>query len=641
MASPTVSGSLILLQQLYQETYCNYIKAATLKGLTLHTAREAGSHPGPDYAFGWGLMNTAAAAETIVNNGLNALIKEISLNQGETYSFTVESNGIEPLMASICWTDPAGRVITGQPSDLLDNPTPALVNDLDIRIIQNGTTYFPWKLNPANPSAAAQKGDNLVDNFEKIQVDNPSGTYTVVVLHKGNLKYNKQDVSIIVTGLSHPFAINTTDGEKRAVCSSSTTSVTYNLRYTKTNNISGPTNFSINGLPGGANAIFTPTSMSDNGNFSLEITDLDNVAAGLYNLEMVGTNNGQQITKDLQLHVLKNNFDPQLLLAPADGSIDLKKPFNLEWASHPNAQNYELQVAVNADFSNIIIDETISRTSYLIKEHTYGITDGSTYYWRVKPANQCADGNFSAIRSFSTLQVQCNQEFNTTAVNIPTSGNTSPIISQINFGHNSIISNTKVYVDITHSQISDLEIKIVSPSNTEVILNQTNTCDGNYQNMQVVYDDNSENYLECYPTPPAIRDDIKPFESLSTFNGENAQGNWQLQITDPVNDNGGSLNMWALEICEELPAGFDNHNFELFKVWPNPTDNQINIQISPGKKIELILTDLAGRVIFKKVYNNTDIEFNKTIILGNFKKGTYLLQANSANKSGIKKIVIK
>ncbi len=641
MAAPTVTGSLILLQQLYHETYGNYIKSATLKALALHTAREAGSHPGPDYAFGWGLMNTADAAEAIVNNGLTSMIKEITLNQGDTYSFTVDANGTEPLMASICWTDPAGHVITGTPADLLDNPTPALVNDLDIRVTKNGTTFYPWKLNPANPSAAATKGDNLVDNFEKVEINNPSGTYTITISHKNNLKYQKQDVSIIVTGINNPFAINTTDGEKRSVCTSNTTTTSYDLLYTKTNSVSGSTVFSLNGLPSGASASFSPSSLSDNGSFTLQITGLDNVAAGIYNLEVVGTNASQTIIKNLQLHVLEDTFAPLNLLAPADGAVDLRKPFNLEWAEHPNAQEYQLQVAVNASFSNIILDETVTATSYLIKQHTYGITDGSTYYWRVKPKNQCADGDFSAIRSFSTLQVQCAQDFNTTPVNIPSTVNNNPIESQINYASSSVISHTKVYVDVTHTNISDLEIKLISPSNTEVILNQSGTCTGNYQNIQVVYDDQSENFLDCHATAPAIRDDMKPFETLTVLNGENAQGTWTLQILDPVDNNGGSLNMWALEICEEIPAGINEQGFDLFRVWPNPAQGQINIELSAGELIDLKLLDLSGREVFHRTYHNNRDTFTKNVILGQLKKGVYLLQVQSNNRSGIKEIIIK
>jgi len=641
MAAPTITGSLLLLQQLYKETYGNYIRSATLKALALHTAREAGSHQGPDYRFGWGLMNTAAAANAITQNGLTSMIKEITLNEGESYTFTVEANGNDDLMASICWTDPAGNVIQGTPADLLDNPTPALVNDLDIRVTKNATTFFPWKLNPANLSAAATTGDNTVDNFEKVHVNNPSGTYTITISHKGTLKYGKQDVSIIVTGIDNPFAINTTNGELREVCTSTTTDVTFDLLYTTTSSVSGATSFSLNGLPTGASASFSPTSLSSNGNFSLHITGLDNVSAGLYELEVVGTNSGQTISKNLKLHVLKDTFAPLSLTAPADGVLDLHRPFNLEWENHPNAQSYQLQVAVNSSFNNIIIDENVNTTSFLVKENTYGITDGSTYYWRVKPINQCAEGNFSTPRSFSTIQVNCTQNFNTTPISIPSTANSSPFESTINYGLNSTISKVKVYVDITHTNISDLEVKVISPAGTEVILNQSGTCVGNYENIQVVYDDFSDNFLECFPTSPAIRDDIKPFETLTVLNDENAQGNWRLQVSDPVNNNGGTFNMWALEVCEEISAGIDDQSFELFKVWPNPSGGQINVQLSAGKLIDVRLIDMSGREVFQRVYDNQNNIFTKNLILGHLKKGVYLLQVNSNNQSGIKRIIIK
>ncbi len=645
MAAPSVTGSLILLQQLYNETYGNYMRSATLKGLTLHTAREAGTHPGPDYAFGWGLMDTAGAAEAIVNNGLTSLIKQITLHQGETYSFTVNvpRNSPQTLRASICWTDPAGQVITGTPTDLLDNPTPALVNDLDIRVTdENGTVYYPWKLDPANPSHAAVTGDNVVDNFEKVRVLNASGTYTITVSHKNILKYNKQDVSIVVTGISNPFAINSVNGDSRDICADTNTSATFDLRYTKSSSISGSTTFSLNGLPAGATATFTPSSLTADGTFSLQIDGLDNVDAGMYNLEVVGTNGNVQIVKELLLHVLKNTFAPQNLLTPDDGALDMKKPFSLEWEEHPNAQRYQLQIAVNSDFSNVIIDEIVNNTSYLITESTYGISnDGSTYYWRVKPINDCAEGNFSTPRSFATLQIICTQNFNTTQVTIPSTANTTPIESVINLAQSTIVSKTKVYVSISHTKISDLEIKLVSPQGTEVILNQSGTCQGNYQDIQVMYDDDSDKNLECYDTSPAIRDDVKPFESLATFNGEDAQGDWTLSISDPVNGDGGSLNLWALEICEENWLGVENQDFELFNVWPNPSNGQINVQLSAGKLIDLRLMDMSGREVFHRTYNNTGGTFTRNVVFGHLQKGVYLLQANSDNKAGTKRIIIK
>ncbi len=55
MATPNVTGSLLLLQEYYVQLHPGiFMRSATLKGLTIHTADEAGPNPGPDYQFGWG-----------------------------------------------------------------------------------------------------------------------------------------------------------------------------------------------------------------------------------------------------------------------------------------------------------------------------------------------------------------------------------------------------------------------------------------------------------------------------------------------------------------------------------------------------------------------------------------------------------
>lgn len=195
MASPNVTGTLLLLQELYFNTHGNYMLSATLKGLACHTASDAGAI-GPDPYFGWGLLNAKKAAETIIDNGIVPAIQEKNLTTGDTYTFQVTAIGTEPLIASITWTDPAGNITNTN----LNDPTPALINDLDIRIEQNGTTYFPYKLDLSNLSGGAIKGDNNVDNVERIDVENPSGTYTVTISHKGTLVNLEQNYSLILTG---------------------------------------------------------------------------------------------------------------------------------------------------------------------------------------------------------------------------------------------------------------------------------------------------------------------------------------------------------------------------------------------------------------------------------------------------------
>ena len=205
MAAPNVTGSLVLLQQHYNNLYGEYMKASTLKALVINTAGEAGDAPGPDYQFGWGLLNAEAAALLISGNKASAIMEEETLHDTDSFSFTVTADGQAPLKASLVWTDMAG---TPGPVNIKDNPLSMLVNDLDMRILKDTICYKPWVLDPANPSGPAATADNVIDNVEVITIDSPeAGDYTIVVTHKRRLEGESQDFSLVVNGVNAKPAI--------------------------------------------------------------------------------------------------------------------------------------------------------------------------------------------------------------------------------------------------------------------------------------------------------------------------------------------------------------------------------------------------------------------------------------------------
>jgi serine protease AprX len=198
MASPGVAGTLILLQQHFRNLYPNFMKAATLRGLMIHTADEAGTNPGPDFRFGWGLINATKAVQLISGRGRTSIIDELSLNNRATYTRQVTASGAGPLKVTLVWTDPAGQENDGVPN----STTPVLVNDLDVRVTKDDQTYFPWKLNNI-VNLAAQRADNALDNVEVIDVTPAAGVYTITVTHKGILKdFRAQDFSLIIDGVT-------------------------------------------------------------------------------------------------------------------------------------------------------------------------------------------------------------------------------------------------------------------------------------------------------------------------------------------------------------------------------------------------------------------------------------------------------
>ena len=205
MATPSVAGSVGLILQ-HKENLDGGSEAmlsATIKGLIIHTADEAGTNNGPDYVFGWGLMNTETATEVMTtdnSNGGNFNIRELNLANGGTFQTTVYADGSSPLRTTLVWTDPAGTPAAWS----LDPTTAMLVNDLDMRLTNvTPTTYYPYILDPANPANAATTGDNFRDNVEQIY---KTGTtygeaYTLTITHKGSLSGGSQNFSLIISGI--------------------------------------------------------------------------------------------------------------------------------------------------------------------------------------------------------------------------------------------------------------------------------------------------------------------------------------------------------------------------------------------------------------------------------------------------------
>ena len=199
MSSPNAAGSAVLIQEAAQEAG-SFLRASALKGLIIHTADDLG-RPGPDYSYGWGLMNAKAAIDLIRDDAQspsNQRLSDVMLVQGATETIQLDHDQAGPIRATICWTDPAGTSSSG-----FDNRTPALVNDIDLRIRRvGGSTTLPYRLNVNNPTSNATRSDNTVDNTEQVYTANAAaGTYEITISHKGNLSGGSQTISLIHSGL--------------------------------------------------------------------------------------------------------------------------------------------------------------------------------------------------------------------------------------------------------------------------------------------------------------------------------------------------------------------------------------------------------------------------------------------------------
>src|SRR5690554_2906204 len=356
MASPNIAGSLLLLQQHYNNTNGFYMLSSTLRGLALHTADEAGGAPGPDYRFGWGLLNTEKAAEVITNNGIASVIIEEQLAQDEVYTFSVQADGINDLVASITWTDPAG---TSPQAGINDLDTPMLVNDLDLRVSNDGgNTFYPWKLNPVTPGAAATNGDNIVDNIEKIEIPNASGEYIIRVSHKEILTNNTQAFSLIVTGINREdFSVTTHQGYQE-FCPGQI-STTYDIDLGFSDGFTDTIDFTVSDVPSGVNATIAPNSLNAEGTVTLTLDNIDALAPGDYQIKVTATGTSETVNVYPILHIIDSQLAAVALTTPADGAMDQPINMTFNWENTgADAEEYDFHLALDANFTALVAEIT-------------------------------------------------------------------------------------------------------------------------------------------------------------------------------------------------------------------------------------------------------------------------------------------
>ena len=184
MSSPVVTGSSALLVEQWRRTFggANPLPAV-LKTLMLGTAQDLGNR-GPDYTFGFGLLDVKAAVDTIIaDGGQSRRIKVGTIATGGKMELPLNVTSNQTLRVTLGWSDPdvlTFPVDSGDPTDPLAAKT--LINDLDLKVVDpNGNDILPYVLDPANPDLPATRGVNQIDNIEQVEITATPGTYKVVV----------------------------------------------------------------------------------------------------------------------------------------------------------------------------------------------------------------------------------------------------------------------------------------------------------------------------------------------------------------------------------------------------------------------------------------------------------------------------
>lgn len=173
-AAALASGSVLLLQQAYEEIEGKLPPAALVKALLVNGARDLGP-VGVDHTYGFGSIDVYRSLQNV----LAGRYRTATLRFDETDRLLIDvPEGVRELRITLSWADPPAAV----------NAPTTLVNDLDLSLIRqtDQVSWFPQILStfPDRDSLAlaAVSGRDHLNNLEQIVLSAPaSGRYEIRV----------------------------------------------------------------------------------------------------------------------------------------------------------------------------------------------------------------------------------------------------------------------------------------------------------------------------------------------------------------------------------------------------------------------------------------------------------------------------
>jgi len=202
-----------------------------------------------------------------------------------------------------------------------------------------------------------------------------------------------------------------------------------------------------------------------------------------------------------------------------------------------------------------------------------------------------------------------------------------------------VASNMKANVQINHTYIGDVIIKLKHPDGTtRTLLQRPCNSVGQFVNANLTFKDGSGT-LQCVSSP--LSGTYNPFQTFSGgFQGKPTNGTWTLTAQDMYQQDTGTVVSWGLDFgCTLGTPGVDESNFAIY---PNPNSGTFTLEYTSPTASDVAITvhDIRGRKVFENNYTNTGL-FVQNIALNNAETGIYLVTVQDGNKKMVKKIVVE
>ncbi len=559
MASPVVSGSVAVFIEKYRDMHGGatpspaLVKAAftaaarDLAGFTNADGGVLGHRP--DRFQGYGRLDLEAVA-----NPPQAVFyfdqEHVFTASGQNWTWALmAADPAQPIRIMLAWTDAPGHGLGGT--------TPAWVNNLDLVVTTGTGTYLGNVVGGDGWSATGGSPDDR---------NNLEGVFLAPSQHGGAVTVTVQAANIAADALD-PHDPGAPAQDFALVCYNCVAGDGFGLVVTPaaaeicapddahagvdvftSGAFSEPVALAATSLPGSATATFDPAIVDPApGSSALTIGNTGTVAPGTYAIGIEGSHAGETRTAAFQLTVATTSPAAPALAEPADGSTAVASTPTFSWDPVPGATSYRLEVARDAAFAQLVIDETVTGTTYTPD----GVLDpDTTYHWRASAGNACGGSTPSPVFTFTTANAICWSGH----VSIP-DGNPGGVDIDLVVGQSATVDRLRVSLRYDHSWVGDSRItlqKLGGPGPVALVDRpgvpaSTYGCAG--ANVDAIMDDDAAVPAEtgCDANAvPALEGTFSPNQPLSAFTGSDLAGTWRLNAADLVGDYAGTMLEWCL-----------------------------------------------------------------------------------------------
>ncbi|MEL6865308.1 MAG: proprotein convertase P-domain-containing protein, partial [Bacteroidota bacterium] len=431
------------------------------------------------------------------------------------------------------------------------NSLPVSCAAMDILLSTDGGLTYPTVLAEGVPN----------NGMADIVVPNMVGDQNrVMVLCASNVFFDISNTDFSIEVPPNPTFTLNLNPSSLDICGGETAN--YNLNLGSLVGFNQPVQLSALGLPAGANIDFSVNPVTSfPTDVQVSISNLT-AATGLYTFQIIGTSGNIELNQTADLNLYNGIPIASQLLSPADGEEGVNLETVLTWDLQNDAQSYEIEIASNPNFGSSILETATVETNTYTPEN---LGTFQVYFWRVKAINPCGESTFSATFAFQTLGNAC-FDYSSTNVPIEIPANTAVAVSSnLTIDDELTISDINVQTNLSHTWVGDISMELISPEGTTINLMDRPGVPGstygcNQDDISVVFDDEAiltADDLEaaCEDNGTAIEGSYRPIDPLSTLVGKEAEGNWLLIVEDAVEEDGGALDSWQLEICVQQQSG--------------------------------------------------------------------------------------